>query len=242
MKLPRLLLAFLGFATIGWSAHAADRGFKSIFNGRDLSGWEGNQKFWSVQDGCITGRSTDQNVVETNTFLIWKGGEPKNFEFRAMFRLTAQNDKGFGNSGVQYRSRIIDPAAFVVGGYQADIDLSGKYAGMLYEEKGRGILKAPGQKIRIQPAGANGKAVVEQAGEATDAAKTSAAYKKNEWNEIVIIAKGNHLQHFLNGTLMADVTDNDPTKGATGGVLALQMHKGSPMTIQFKDVKLKTLP
>ena len=188
-----------------------------------------------MREGAITGQTTTANMVDANTFLIWKGGEPKNFEFRAQFRLTAQNDAGFGNSGVQYRSRVIDPANFVVGGYQADIDLSGKYAGMLYEERGRGILMQPGQKIRVNPSGANGKPVIEKDGESTDAAKLAAAYKKGEWNEIVIIAKGNHVQHFLNGTLTADVTDNDPEKAPKSGVIALQLHKGPPMTIQFKD-------
>lgn len=244
MKLlrPSLALLSVGLSAVAFSAQAAEAGFKSIFNGKDLAGWEGNTKFWSVHDGAITGQTTTANMVDANTFLIWKGGEPKNFEFRAQFRLTAQNDAGFGNSGVQYRSRIIDPANYVVGGYQADIDLSGKYAGMLYEERGRGILMQPGQKIRVNPAGANGKAVIEKNGEPTDAAKITAAYKKGEWNEIVIIAKGNHVQHFLNGTLTADVTDNDAEKAPKSGVIALQLHKGPPMTIQFKDVKLKMLP
>jgi hypothetical protein len=244
MKHHRLVLSLLslGFISLPLCGHAAEAGFKSIFNGKDLSGWEGNTKFWSVREGAITGQTTTTNMVDANTFLIWKGGEPKNFEFRAQFRLTAQNDAAFGNSGVQYRSRIIDPANFVVGGYQADIDLGGKYAGMLYEERGRGILMQPGQKIRVNPAGANGKAAIEKAGEPTDAAKLTAAYKKGEWNEIVIIAKGNHVQHFLNGTLTADVTDNDPEKAPKSGVIALQLHKGPPMTIQFKDVKLKMLP
>jgi hypothetical protein len=244
MKLlpPPLVLISLGLAALAASSHAAESGFKSIFNGKDLTGWDGNKQFWSVRDGAITGQTTATNMVDGNTFLVWKGGEPKDFEFRAMFRLTAQNDAAFGNSGVQYRSHVIDPEKFVVGGYQADIDLSGKYAGMLYEERGRGILMQPGQKIRVNPAGANGKAVIEQAGDPIDAAKVTAAYKKGDWNEIVIIAKGNHLQHFLNGTLTADVTDNDLEKGAKSGVIALQLHKGPPMTIQFKDVKLKMLP
>jgi hypothetical protein len=244
MKILRSPLAALslGFIALTLSTHAADSGFKSIFNGKDLSGWDGNKEFWSVRDGAITGQTTAEKPLKSNTFLVWKGGEPKNFELRASFRLTGQNDKGFGNSGIQYRSRVIDPATFVVGGYQADMDLGGTYLGMLYEEKGRGILMKPGQKIVI-PASAEGeKPKVEQAGEPTDAAKVAAAYKKGEWNEIVIIAKGNHLQHFINGTLTADVTDNDDVKGAKSGVLALQLHQGPPMTIQFKDIKLKMLP
>ena len=161
-----------------------------------------------------------------------------------MFRLTSQNDTGFGNSGVQYRSKVIDRAAFVVGGYQADLDTTGKYAGMLYEEKGRGILMGPGEKIRITPASGEGKkkATVEKLGTPTAAADILAVYKLGEWNELTIIAKGNHVQHFLNGKLTADVTDDDPALAPKSGTLALQLHQGAPMTIQFKNIRLKTLP
>jgi hypothetical protein len=149
---------------------------------------------------------------------------------------------------VQYRSRVIDQAAFVVGGYQADIDSTGKYAGMLYEEKGRGILMGPGEKIKIgatsvDPANAKKKkTAVEKLPGATPPAEILAAYKLGEWNDMVIIAKGNRLQHFLNGKLTADVTDADPTIAPKSGVIALQLHQGPPMTVEFKNVRLKTLP
>ena len=102
-------------------AIAADTA-RPLFNGKDLSGWKGNPDFWSVRDGAITGQSTAAKVVDANTFLIWQDGQPANFELRLKFRLTAQNAKGWGNSGVQYRSRVLDADKFVVGGYQADID------------------------------------------------------------------------------------------------------------------------
>ncbi len=251
MKNLRLLLALAALAACSFRAPAADSGFKPIFNGKDLSGWEGMPGFWSVRDGAITGQSTAARPVESNHFLIWKAGEPANFELRMKFRLTAQNEKKWGNSGVQYRSKILDAAKYVVGGYQADIDSPFKYTGMLYEEKGRGILMTTGQKIRVSPpmAGADAKkgkakakAKVEVLGTATTAEVIQAAYKLGEWNDFVIIAKGNHLQHFLNGKLTADVTDTDSVAGAKSGVLALQIHKGEPMTIQFKDLQLKTLP
>jgi hypothetical protein len=140
-------LALLALATSSF-ALAADTGFKSIFNGKDLTGWDG-LGFWSVKDGAIVGQTTAEKPTKGNTFLVWKDGQPANFELRTSFRLTSQNDKAFGNSGIQYRSKIVDPAGFVVGGYQADIDVSGQYAGMLYEEKGRGMLMTPGEKIKI---------------------------------------------------------------------------------------------
>jgi len=253
MKLLRIIPSALAFAACALTASAAESGFKSIFNGKDLSGWEGLDEFWSVRDGAITGVTTKEHQPAANTFLVWKG-ELKNFELRAKFRLTGQNEKGWGNSGVQYRSKVIDPATFIVGGYQADIDTTGQYAGMLYEERGRGILMKPGEKIKIMPSSAEAepkadkkgkqkaKANVETVATVTTTEQLAAAYKKGDWNEIKIIANGNHLQHFLNGTLTADVTDTDPTKGATSGVLALQLHRGEAMTIEFKDIRLKTLP
>jgi hypothetical protein len=228
--------------------HAAEAGFKSLFNGKDLAGWEGNREFWSARNGAIVGQTTPEKVTKGNTFLVYKDSQPANFELRLSFRLTAQNDKNQANSGVQYRSRVIDPAAFVVGGYQADIDSTGKYAGMLYEEKGRGILMGPGEKIKIgatsvDPANAKKKkTAVEKLPGATPPAEILAAYKLGEWNDMVIVAKGNRLQHFINGKLTAEVTDADPTIAPKSGVIALQLHQGPPMTIEFKNVRLKTLP
>jgi hypothetical protein len=253
MKLLRLLSSALTLAALVASASAADSGFKSLFNGKDLTGWEGLGEFWSVRDGAITGVTTKEHQPAANTFLVWKGGDVKNFELRLRFRLTGQNEKNWGNSGVQYRSRIIDPATFIVGGYQADIDTSGQYIGMLYEERGRGIVMKPGQKIRIDAGAADpeakdkkgkqkAKAKVEVVSTILTPEEHAAAYQKGEWNEMTIIAKGNHLQHFLNGKLTADVTDADDEKGAKSGVLALQLHKGEAMTIEFKDIRLKTLP
>jgi hypothetical protein len=231
--------AVLALATPGF---AADE-FKSLFNGKDLSGWAGNYGFWFVREGAIVGQTTWATPTKGNTFLVWQGGDVKNFELRLMFRLTPNNDAAFANSGVQYRSKIVDQANWVVGGYQADMDFAGKYVGMLYEEKGRGILMQPGQQIRVQSGlDEKGKARVETAATPTSAADILAAYKKADWNELVIIANGNQLRHFLNGKLTADVTDLDEAHGAKSGLLALQLHAGQPMTVEFKDIRLKTLP
>jgi len=249
-----LALALTAFAPL---AHAADSGFKPLFNGKDLAGWQGKTNLWSVRDGVITGQTTSEADLPTaNTFLVYKGAEPANFELRLKFKLTAQNDKAQANSGVQYRSKLLDPVEFIVAGYQADID-GGRYIGMLYEERGRGILKQPGQKIRIDPPGAAAapaadaakkgkqkqpKASVETVATVTTPEQLKSAYKFGEWSDLVIIAKGNHVQHFVNGKLTADVTDNDPNLAPKSGVIALQLHRGPPMTVQFKDIQLKTLP
>ena len=253
MKLLRTSLVLVAIAS---AAVAADAGFQSIFNGKDLTGWEGKTNLWSVRDGAITGQTKSEADLPTaNTFLVYKGSQPANFELRMKFKLTAQNDKAQANSGVQYRSKVIDAAEFIVGGYQADID-GGRYIGMLYEERGRGILMQPGQKIRIDPPKAEAaeadapkkgkqkgaKAAVEMVSTVTTPEQLKEAYKFGEWNDLVIIAKGNHTQHFVNGKLTADVTDNDPAAAAKSGVIALQLHRGPPMTVQFKDLQLKTLP
>lgn len=245
--MKKLLSVFAALTTLALGARAADSGFKSIFNGKDLTGWDGNPVFWSVRDGAITGQSTPEKKVQPNTFLVWQGGEPANFELRGSFRLTGQNEKKFGNSGVQYRSKVLDPKLWVVGGYQMDIDLGGRYCGMLYEEKGRGILMNPGEIIKVgetavDPATNRKKTAVEKLPGATPKDDILAVYKIGEWNEFRIVANGNHVQHYLNGKLTADVTDNDATLAPKSGVIALQMHAGDPMTIQFKDLQLKTLP
>jgi hypothetical protein len=243
-SLFRLLLPFALAAASPLTA--AEPGFKSLFNGRDLSGWDGLMEFWSVQDGAITGRTTPDKPLKANTFLVWKGGEPANFELRLMFRILPNNDQNWANSGVQYRSRMVDPATFVLGGYQADIDM-GRYLGMLYEEKGRGILMQPGQRVRVGPlpegAPKKGKqkASIETVATVTTPEEIAAAYKQRDWNEMVIIARGNRLQQFLNGKLTADVTDTDREKAARSGLIGLQLHQGQPMTIQFKNIRLKTL-
>jgi hypothetical protein len=220
----------------------SDPQFVSIFNGKDLTGWEGDPKLWSVEDGAIVGRRVKaERPDKGNTFLIWTGGRPGNFELRAAFRLLSDNATGWANSGIQYRSRVVDPAHWVVRGYQADMDGSGKYVGQLYEEGFRGFLALPGQRVRITP-GIGLKPHIEVLGRTADPAAILAAIQKQGWNEYVIIAEGNHLRQYFNGILSADVVDLDQANAAESGVIALQLHAGLPMTVEFKDILLKTLP
>ena len=214
-----------------------------IFDGKTLEGWAGNKKLWSVKDGAITGQTTAENPTSHNTFLVWTGGTVENFELNFKYKLTSQNDKGFGNSGVQYRSRVLQPGESgpIVSGYQADMECGKTYSGILYEEKARGILAKRGEKtvVKVDPADAN-KAKVEVTGSVGNSDEIQAAIKDNDWNEYRIVAKGNHLQHWINGKQTVDVTDESP-KGATEGVLALQLHAGGAMTVQFKDMMLTEL-
>ena len=226
----RLLAVGLSVAWLiaGAATFAADEAdFKPLFNGQDLSGWDGNKQFWSVKDGAITGQTTPENPTKGNTFLIWRGGEVGDFELRLSYKIVG------GNSGIQYRSK--DLGNWVVGGYQGDFEAGDTYSGILYEEKGRGILAQRGQKVVIDEEGKK------QAETIADSKELQANIKKEDWNEYVIIAAGNHLTHKINGRVTAEVIDNQTSKRATSGILALQLHAGPPMTVQFKDIRIKQL-
>ena len=215
------------------SLHAEE---KQLFNGKDLTGWEGNMKLWSVQDGALTGKTSDSGdtKISHNTFLIWKGGTVSDFELTFKYRIEK------GNSGIQYRSKELEAGANgpIVAGYQADFEAGKVYSGILYEERGRGILAERGQKTVIEAEG-NGHKVVAD-GKVGDSAEIQAAIKSEDWNEYKIVAKGNHVQHFINGKQTVDVTDRDKAHAPKEGILALQIHAGPAMVVQFKDLLLKT--
>ena len=205
-----------------------DDGFKSIFDGKTLKGWEGKKEFWSVKDGAITGTTTKENPTKGNTFIIWRDGEVADFELHLKFRIVG------GNSGIQYRSEELDN--FVVKGYQADFEAGTRYIGICYEERGRGIIGPRSKKVTLGP-----KKKITETGTTCDEKKFLASIKKEDWNEYVIIAKGNHLVQKINGFTTVDITDEDEEKRKMKGILAFQLHAGPPMVVQFKDVKIKTL-
>jgi len=247
---PRLFqVAFASLClalSTGTPAVAADvePGFRSLFNGKDLTGWEGNPDLWSVEDGCITGRTKAEPKLTHNTFLVYKGSDVSNFEIRFSYRIVQ------GNSGLQYRSKVVEHGKFgpIVGGYQADFEAGKTYSGILYEERGRGILAQRGQKTVIKEVEeekggtVQKKTKVETVGTVGKSEEIQAKIKNEDWNDYVVIANGNHLQHFINGQQTVDVTDEQPAKAAKSGILALQIHVGAPMTVQFKHIRIKELP
>ena len=216
-----------GFALTSWSQEAAPA--HSLFNGKDLTGWDANPEFWRVEDGCIVGQTTAEKPTKGNTFCIWRGGELDDFELFVSFKIIG------GNSGIQYRSR--DLGKWVIAGYQADFEAGDGWGGTNYEEKGRGVLAKRGQKTTIT---AEGK--VEVTGAVGEPAAIQAMIKKEDWNTYRIVARGNHLQQYINDTLTADVIDHHLDKRAMAGLLALQLHAGPPMQVFFKDIQLKRLP
>jgi hypothetical protein len=208
---------------------------QKLFDGKTLNGWVGNPELWSVQDGAITGKTTAEKPIKHNTFLVWTGGSVDDFELSFKYKITG------GNSGVQYRSRVNQPGEFgpIISGYQADFEAGKTYSGILYEERGRGILAKRGEKtvVKADPTDPN-KAKVEVTGSVGNSDEIQASIKQDDWNEYRIVAKGNRLQHFVNGKQTVDVTD-EHAKAAQEGVVALQIHSGPPMTVQFKDIVLK---
>lgn len=209
-------------------------GVRQLFNGQNLNGWNGSPAFWSVKDGAITGQTTAENPAKNNTFLVWQGGEPSDFELRFKYKVIG------GNSGIQYRSKLTDRIRFAVSGYQADFEAGKKYSGILYEEKGRGILAERGQKVVVKEGQDPKKPKIQVVGELGKSDELQSVIKPEDWNEYVIIAKGNHLQHFINGKQFVDVVD-ETAAAAKKGIIALQVHAGPPMTVQVKDITLKEL-
>ena len=190
-------------------------------------------------DGAIHGETTKENAAKGNTFLIWQGGKTKNFELRLSFRCTAAN-----NSGIQYRSTHITEGKvrndWVVRGYQHEIRNQNKLpsvAGFIYEEGGkRGRMCLVGEKTVW---GEDGKKQIAE--KFLNAEQYEQLFRLDDWNDVVIIADGNHLRHYLNGRQILDCTDNHPELARSEGVLALQLHAGAPMWAEFKDIRIRKL-
>lgn len=244
--MPRLLVALLLLSPMALSAAEPQMAppepsnAKSLFNGQDLSGWDGDLRLWSVRDGVIHGETTPENAAQGNTFLIWKGGVLKDFDLRLSFRCSATN-----NSGIQYRSKHITEGnvknQWVVRGYQHElrneVNLP-SVAGFIYDEGGkRGRICLVGEKAVWTT---EGKQVAPES--LIDATAYKALFKLDDWNDVAIIARGNRVQHYLNGRLILDFTDEDPKLALTEGVLALQLHAGKPMFAEFRNIRLAELP
>lgn len=220
-----MLLLTLHFTCV--SGAWAGEDYRELFNGRDLTGWEGDPNVWRVRDGILVGETKASTDIKTNTFLIWKEFDVEDFELHAVVRLKGPN------SGVQYRSHGDSQGGdYCVAGYQADLHTTPNYIGMLYEERGRGILAERGEKVRIGGDGEKQREPLPSSKESIDL---------TQWNELEIRAVGNHLVHKLNGTVTADVVDGDAKHAAARGLLALQVSSGPPIKVEFKSVKVRRI-
>jgi hypothetical protein len=212
-------------------------GMVKMSNGTDLTGWDGDTRLWKVKDGAIRGETTPENQTRGNTFLTYVGdqGKPvvfRDFELRLSFRIEG------GNAGVQYRSTHMPERRenkWVVKGYQAEVENTPGKVGFLYHESGRGWLVDVGDMMVIREDGK--KEIVGKLGDRDAIART---YKKGDWNDYVIICKGNHVQHYLNGVQTVDLIDYDTKNAPREGIIALQIHAGPPMWVEYKDVRIKS--
>lgn len=238
--------SLLTFA-VAISVHAADHEkapeesseMQTLFNGEDLEGWDGDPRLWSVKDGVIRGETTPDKRATGNTFLICEAGEFDDFELRLSFRCTAAN-----NSGIQYRSRHITENnvrnAWVVRGYQHEIRNEHNFpnvSGFIYDEGGRrGRICLVGEKATWT---ADGKQV--EKADLISEEEFQKLFQLDDWNDVVIVAKGNRIKHYMNGRLILDFTDEAPELALEKGIVALQLHAGQPMWAEFRDVRVKEL-
>lgn len=217
------------------TAPPASPELKSIFDGESLAGWSGDQRLWSVRDGAIRGETTSTQAAKGNSFLIWQGGTTDDFELRLSFRCTADN-----NSGIQYRSQHLDPNkapnAWALRGYQHELRNELDFpnvSGFIYGEglAGRGRICLVGEQAHM----VDGKKEVTAT--LIDNDEFRKLFRLDDWNDVVIIAKGRRILHYMNGRLILDFTDS-PDLALTSGVLGLQLHAGKPMWAEFKDIRI----
>jgi hypothetical protein len=239
------LLCLLSVNHVLWAdepprtAPAEPSDMRAIFNGEDLTGWSGDPRLWSVKDGVLHGETTAEVATKGNTFIIWKDGSTKDFDLRLSFRMNATN-----NSGIQYRSKHITEGKigneWVVRGYQHELRNENKLpsvSGFIYDEGGkRGRICLVGERAVWEP---SGKKVL--ATDVIDEAGFEKLFRLDDWNDVVIVARGNRIQHYLNGKLILDFTDDEPTLSLRDGILALQLHAGKPMWVEFKNIRIKAL-
>jgi hypothetical protein len=213
-------------------------GFVPIFDGKTLEGWDGDTRFWRVENGEIVGETTPENRVTQNNFLIWRGGTVRDFELKVEFRISGTN------SGIQYRSTELPQVGkWVLKGYQADIDFTQGYVGNIHDERGRApggeghvVLSRRGQVTRIVD-GPKYKVV----GTVADPTLLRGVMNVNGWNQYHIIARGPVLMQLINGQLMAVAIDEDASRATVEGLLGFQMHTGPPFKVQYRNVLYRKL-
>ena len=210
-----------------------ESGFQQIFDGKTLAGWEGNSTYWRAENGSLVGEITPDTVIKSNTFIIWRGGRPKDFELKLDYRITSA-----GNSGINYRSVVVpDPVtpgnAFAMRGYQCDIDGQKRYVGNNYEEKGRLFLAVRGQLTRV--VGGRPPVLVSSLGDGNELGTLIT----DDWNSVHLIIRGNVLTHIVNGRMMTVTIDDDAANRPADGLIGVQVHVGPPMKVEYRNIRLK---
>lgn len=216
---------------VGLQAQKNKDGFKKIFDGKSMKNWEADTAYWRIENETFIGEVSAAKPLKTNTFMIYRGEVPENFEFKAEYRISPE-----GNSGVQYRSERVENIPYALKGYQADIDGANRYTGQNYEERGRGFLAMRGEQSVLKE---GQKPTI--TGHVGNSDELKAKIRNNDWNQIHIVANGNHILHYINGVLMSETTDEDATKRKMTGLIGLQVHVMPKMTVEYREIYLKTI-
>jgi hypothetical protein len=243
-----VVVVFSGYAVLAGASEGRGQkqddhsGFEPIFDGSTMKNWDGDPAFWKIETGALVGQSTAQNPLKENTFLIWRGGEPADFELKVEFRMDSTN------SGIQFRSVHLPQGTrdgdrevagkWVLKGYQADIDFGNTYTGQIYEERGRGFLAKRGQAVYVASDGRGPKLIGNLERTPDELKKT---IKAGDWNQVHIIARGTTIIQIVNGQVTSILVDDDTRNRAMKGLLGFQMHMGPPMKIEFRNIYLKKL-
>jgi hypothetical protein len=206
-----------------------EAGFERIFDERTLNGWEGDPTYWRVENGALVGEVTPATLLKRNSFIVWRGGTTKDFELKLEVRVSAQ-----GNSGVNYRSIEVPETPWAMKGYQFDLDGPDRYTGNLYEERGRTFMAVRGQVTHAIPGG-----IRQIIGSTGTLPELQAFTKRDDWNEVHIIARGNVLVHLLNGRTTCVLVDDDAELRRMEGLLGVQVHVGPPMKVEYRNIRLK---
>lgn len=242
-----LSLSFNGCRPAKNSIDKDKDGFVRIFDGSNLNNWVGDSTYWRVEDSCLVGVVTPSTLLKRNTFIIWQGDMPRNFEIKVDYKVSAE-----GNSGINYRSEKIDGFPYALKGYQADLDGAKNYTGSNYEERRRTTLASRGDITVLPPVAFSADSLQVHignnqwlpkivTGSLGSPAILKAVIKDNDWNEYRIVVQDNHMQHYVNGVLMSDVTDDDTINRRFSGYLGVQVHVGPPMRIAYRNFRMKKL-
>jgi hypothetical protein len=247
-----LLVPLLGIYSpiFAQKSQASEKGFKKIFDGKTLKGWEGDPVYWKAENGSIVGVITPETLLKRNTFIIYRDAKPSDFELKCEVNITKD-----GNTGINYRSEELLPdLPFALKGYQADIDGAIRYTGQNYEERGRTTLGYRGEIVNVNEqtdpeiknnlraySARNAWLARKVTGSLGNSDSLKTKIKSEDWNEIHLIVKGNRLLHYVNGVLMSDVTDLDKVNGKSEGWLGVQVHVGPPMKVEYRNIRIKNL-
>ncbi len=220
------VFALLSLLAAPAPAAEEEAGFTPMFNGTDVTGWEGKPGWWHVEEGCLTCQSTKEKPCDKCNYLMWRGGLPGDFELRAEYRLEGPA----ANSGIQFRSRELPD--WDTSGYQADMEAGTQWSGCLFEHT-RGGVAMRGQTVVIDP---DGKKKTTALG---DSAELQKHINQPGWNKYRVIARGSEITLEINGVVMCQATDHQSGLAARSGVIALQMHPGPPMKVQFRNLRIR---